>query len=671
MPVNILDPNEISSIPSYKPKKDEKKAVEAFMDRFNDLDNYRDSLRANPYDKSKDSRTIEDTWDYADYVSLPHKYSNTDMEDWMANNSHPLIFEKIDTAISVLVAKNPGVEILARSEEFDTKAQILEKLYDISWDKGDGAQQLVKIISSCVKYGTCITREYHRFKKVKRKTIVDYDPELGEQDTEEEEIVIHDEPYLQFLDIRDSWIDNRAVPYNADSVRDWCWQIEYDYSTFREEFPDKRFPNAKFVQTSKKEDRDQNDSSDVISKPTVRVYFYENKENNEFIITDGQVLIHKGTLLNGKLSLVIFMWKMRHEGTIYGIGVPEMLENSQTLLDQISNMTINQIILSISGAGYYGGTGNVTESDMRLEPKLKKLRDADKIVFPKLPEPGNSAFAMIDMVKNEADEVSGITKSLGGEEVGKTLGEAVLNREAGLRRLGLSLKNIEFALEEHAQLRIDNIQRIYSRAERTQVVVDNFGNVIDDKLFEEYMDGKNDNPEDEGFLEKFPTNDNTGEVFRNEFKTERLPLEKDREGGIIATEQDKFMEVTPSEIRGEYDIKVKAMSTIPISKSLEESRALETFNIIAQLPYTDIYKAERNLLKARGQDPDDWMMSQDQIQQNQQQAQGAPPPEGGGMPEGMGELMQGGAPKLVPGNELEQPASSQGLSSQVSNSLFS
>ena len=64
---------------------------------------------------------------------------------------------------------------------------------------------------------------------------------------------------------------------------------------------------------------------------------------------------------------------------------------------------------------------------------------------------------IIEDIRNEADESSGVTKALGGEQVGKTLGEAILNREAGLRRLALPLQNLEFALERHAKLRINNI----------------------------------------------------------------------------------------------------------------------------------------------------------------------------------------------------------------------
>jgi len=46
------------------------------------------------------------------------------------------------------------------------------------------------------------------------------------------------------------------------------------------------------------------------------------------------------------------------------------------------------------------------------------------------------------------------------------------------------------------------------------------------------------------------------------------------------------------------------------------------------MPYTDIFKAEERLLKSRKEKPEDWMMSQEQIQQNQEAAGEAAEAEG-------------------------------------------
>lgn len=673
MPVNEIDQ---PKTPNYNPSKEDQDLVNKLMTRIQDLKRYRSSLNCNEYDTSPDARSIEEMWDFADYSALPHKYYHKEMQSWMSNNSIPLTLAKIDTAVAILVSKNPEIEITARSERFENKTKILEALYSLTWDKGNGRQCLVKFINNMAKYGFAVGREYHRFEKQSINDVVGYDPEEGRHLVKEKEIIRHDEPFFEVLPIRDCWFDHRAKPYDEDSMRDWCWTKTYDYSTFLKMFPAEKFPEAKYVKptSSGKDKKDKADHSDDINGGAgqVQLYFYEDLEDDEFIITDGLVLINKTALINHQLSCVTGMWKLRNEQIIYGIGLPEILENPQNMIDKLVNTAFNQTYLSISGAGYYGGTGNVTESDMILEPKLKKLKDADRIIFPKLPSVDSATFNMIEFVLNTADENSGVTKSLGGEQVGKTLGEAVLNREAGLRRLSTPLQNVEFALERHAKLRVDLIQLIYSRPQQTKVIIDDFGAVVDPELLQEYNEEKSKGGNPMEMAQKFPVREDTGEMFRNQFKKERLSFEKTNEGEIEPSENDSLMEVTPSligiegdEIRGDYDVRIQAFSTIPMSKSLEQSKALETFNIIAPLPDTDIYKAEKTLLKRRDEDPNEWMKSEEDIINTQQMAM-----MGGGQPEEMPTSPQTeGAPTLVPPSQLENPASSGGLTSQVSQGL--
>ena len=617
---------DVQKSPAYKPSKEDSKLVLDVMDRILNLKQHRTSIEANPYDTSPNARSIEDTWNFCDYVALPHKFWNVEMQDWMADNAHPLILSKIDTAVSILAAKNPEVELVARSDKFEAKTKILEALYSLSWDKGQGRQQLIKFINTIAKYGTAIGREYHLYRKREVSKIISYDPDEGKHIIEKEEVVDNDEPYFETLPIRDVWIDNRAKPYDEYSIRDWCWTKVYDYSTFLIDFPAKKYPEAQYVvatggNNGSDYDTDLGDVSNDIPGDKVRLWFYEDLESNEFIITDGIVLLYRGPLLGNQLSLVVGMWKMRNEQTIYGIGLPEILENSDEMLNRVVNMVQNQVMLSIGGAGFYGGVGNVTEQDMILEPKLKKLRDVDKIVFPKIPAPDPMVLSLIEYIENRADEYSGVTKALTGEQVGKTLGEAVLNREAGLRRLQTPLQNIEFALERQGRLRIDLIQLVYGRPQKTHVVVDEFGAVIDPKLLEEYNTLKASvGPDSMELAQKFPQVTGGPQMFKNEFKTERLGVQKDTNGEYTNSEQDKLIEILPSEIDGHFDVRVRAYSTIPVSQAMEQQKAAETFGVVRDLPYTDIYKAQKNLHKTRKEKPEDWMMDEQAIQEQQAQA---------------------------------------------------
>ncbi len=611
----------------YSPSKEEKETLKELNDRIDYLKKYRSAIKANPYDVSSKARSIEDTWDFADYVSLPHKFSSKDMKSWMANCSRPMIYAKIDTAVATLIAKNPEVEISARTPKYDNKAKLLESLYRLTWDKGDGRQQLIKFMMSAARYGFAAGREYHRYKELEIEEVVDYDPTARQLKTEKKKIVKYDEPFFEVLPIRDCWFDDRARPYDVSSMRDWFYEKTYDENTFELEFPVSKYPNAEHVVASfSASARDNKDKADIADDQTtrnkVRLQFYENIETNRMQITDGAVLLYDEPLLDNELSCVTAMWRMRNDWCIYGVGLPEILEGDAELINKLSNMSVNQAMLAIGGSGFYGGSGNITDKEATLEPKIKKLRDVDKLVFPKVPMPDANIQNMVNDLREEANEVSGVTQVLEGDPLGKTLGEAVLVREAGLRRLAIPLTNIEFALERQAKLRINNIQRVYSRPQETVVLRDSAGKITDESLFRKYLEERAKLGSDNvGFINKYPEDLETGVVFQNNYKQTRLALNKAEDGGYEPSDQDQWLEITPEEIRGEYDVSVKAMSTIPTSQALEEAKAMETFNLVVNLPYTDIYKSQERLLKMRGENPEDWMKSEQEILEQQQQAQ--------------------------------------------------
>lgn len=629
MPVNAYLSEDLK-VETYKPSKDEKDFLLKLQKRLTHLKDARKVVKANPYDTATRARTIEELWDFCDYVALPHKYGHRELQSWQADNSRPLIYAKIETALAIILAKNPEVELAARSEKWEKKTELMKALYNLSWDQGEGSQQLTKFVYNLAKYGFAVGREYHRFETSEVEEITSYDPEGNKHITEMKEVVVHDEPYFESLPVRDCYFDDRAKPYDEDSMRDWYFERTYDYSTLLKSFPAKKFPNIKYIQpafggSQAQDSRDKADIADDTNYgPQARLVFYEDRENNEFVIVpkDCTAILYRGPLLNNELSCVIANWRIRNDQCIYGIGLCEILENSQELLDVVSNSSINQVILAIGGAGFYGGSSTITKRDGILEPKIKKLKDAEKIIFPRIPMPDANVYTALEDIRNEADYISGVTQSLEGEQVGRTLGEAVLNREAGLRRLAIPLKNIQYALERHANLRINLIQQIYSRPVSSMMVRDAMGQILDEKLWQEYNEERAKLGENSlEFINKFPSDDVTGAVFRNQFRTERLPLEKAEDGTMAMSKQDQWLEITPEEIKGEYDIRVRAMSTIPVSQALEEARALETFQIVAPLPNTDIYKAERTLLKSRGDDPDDWMKTEEEIIQAQQAAQ--------------------------------------------------
>lgn len=640
--------------PPYNPEKEEKELIDGFQNRLEQLKSYRSAIKANAYDPTKKSRTIEKLWDWIDFNTLPHKYNDPKMKDWMADDSRPMIYSKLLMATAQIVDQNPEIQIFARSNKHEAKENLLSALYSLEWDLSGCRSQLIQFTTECAKYGFSVGRRYHRIRTREIKEITVYDPESLKHETEKKEITDFDGIYFENLPIRDVWIDDRARPYDATSIRDWSWRKRLDWSTFQLEYPTSKYPNAKHIKPQVGEVKDQNELQ-AYDVQEVELYFYEDMEHDMLLIYayNDKVLLYHGPLPydHKKLSCVTAMWSYRNAYTVYGIGLPELLEGNQKMLDRVGNMRMNQVLVSVTSPGFYGGQGNPSSQDLQVEPmKIKKLQDADKLVFVKIPPPDASSYQEETMIKNDAEEWSGISHpQFQGKKGQKTLGQNIMEREAGLQRMKLPLEHIEMALEYDAGLCIALIQQIYERPTKTSIVRKGLKDIVDPTLFQEYLEeiGKEKGNASQ-LVDKFPQEKN-GTTYRNHYRERRLAMETDPETNELSpSDEASHVEITPSMIRGEFDVKIKALSTVPISKELLRQQKLQLFGAIVKLPYTDIYKAQRQIVKTFGEKPDDWMKDKQQIQQEQQKAQQQQPqpgqPPAGDSGGGAEEIGQSAAP---------------------------
>jgi len=127
-----VNTEEVGVIPAYNPPQEEKVFLQKVIQRIQELKRYRTTLRANAYDTSSKARSLEETWDFCDYIALPHKYSHPEMRDWMASNSRPVVFSKIQTALSILVSK---IAILLSKDEIPGITSLFNtsKMLSMSW----------------------------------------------------------------------------------------------------------------------------------------------------------------------------------------------------------------------------------------------------------------------------------------------------------------------------------------------------------------------------------------------------------------------------------------------------------------------------------------------------------------------------------------------------------
>lgn len=606
---------------TYNPGDKERERRNQLVDRIQELKNARETQIANPVEKL----SIESVWKKADRLYAPHSYESESLRAWQSKISQPLGYVKLQTALALMIDQNPQVELFPQSKQYEKMVKLFEGLYNITWDKGLGRQQLRKFTFNAGKYGFAAGRTYYRKEERYIQEREDYsDPNGKSGKSSKKKIVDFDDVYFENLNIFDVWLDPNTKPDDYLSTSDWCFRKTYNYTNFKRLFPESKYPNAKYIKPGNKveDSKDEKDPSLAFEagKNEVELYFYENKEDDEFMILDagGNVLLLDTNLPweHKQLSLVNTYWTLRSSESPYGIGLMEIIEGKQELLDRIVNMRMDQIMLMIHKLMLYGGGEDIAEEDFEIEPgKPVKVYDVNNFKFLEIPGPGNESYKEEEMIREGLDEDTGITKTLSGQPIGKTAFEASINRESGLRRMKIPLDNIENALSHEAKLRINLIQQIYRSPQSLIPITD------PKELEEARMEKAKLGPKGDMMFAEDMNAEGQMEMFRKQFRQVRLPFSKTPEGELEPSDQDQDFVITPEDLRFEGDVKVVATSTIPVSKALLQRQKLDTANMILKLPYTDQFKAEQQILKVMDEDPDDWMMTEEEIAQQQQVAE--------------------------------------------------
>jgi hypothetical protein len=329
---------------------------------------------------------------------------------------------------------------------------------------------------------------------------------------------------------------------------------------------------------------------------------------------------------NKKLSLWQAFWTLRHAESIYGIGLYEAIRYEHALIDRFRNMTIDQLTLSINKMFFYQGTQNLTDTgEITIRPGVgKQILNPKDIQWMEVPGPGKDAFEGLKMLRNDAQEASGITDTLVGEVTGKTAFEIAQAKEAALKRLKTPLDNLLDALQQDRYITVALMQLIHSIPE-VRAMTD--PDMIDRYLQEIQGDSELYNSSEAGFEALlFP-----------EFS---LNVEEGSDGKLIETEQTKFLRVKPRFLSWEGILNIKPQSVLSPSKQVEKALELEMWNILIPLlaqPPELYLKAAKSIVQLYDKDPKDILpVSWLQLEEPQQEESLIVPADqgGGALPSG-------------------------------------
>ena len=584
--------------------------------------------RKNQLIEARKNSGIEKIWQQADADYVPHElglkkkvlvenertevssYVNLSRDEWRSKMASNDPYIKIQTALSILVDRNPQAVFDPISKRFEANTKLLEQLYHRSWSntKIGSKQQLRKYIFNLGKYGWSPARRY--YKRVERKgmnAIEKFDLVTQEFVYKKKDMVDVDDVFFEAKSPFDVWIDDMAKPDEPLSRRDWMWQEVFDQITLTNLFGDEVVKKIKFSgHVIKNEDRKT--SQQYESDDLTKIWFYENRLTDKMmIVSDNDELIKAMPIPreDKELSLVDTIWTLRDVNDPYGIGLNEIMRNNKVTLDKVRNMTIDQVVLSIYKMFFFSNSEQLDDEGgetISIEPgKGKKVIDPKNITWFDVPGPGQDAFRMTEMLEKNLEDDTGVTKTLEGEITGKTAFEISLAQQGALRRLKTPLENIKSALEWDAKLCVNLMQMVYS--------VPRVFSFTEPELITEYIVSIEDD-KDRYFV------DGKGVFNALKYREFQLNLEQNEDGVFEGAEEKKFFMVKPSYLDWEGEIVIRVESMLEQSRPLERQAKLELSNILLPLigqmaanpVFQQVYiKPVKQLLKQYDEDPKDWL----------------------------------------------------------------
>jgi len=646
-------------------------------------------------------QNIEEIWRDADRDYVPHKLKSpgkkvvvTDedkgwrgslvtlgkSEDWQFDAPKPNPYIKIQTALAILIDRNPSGVFTPAAKKFEKTNALIKSLYSKNWEKAKSKQQLKLFAYNLAKYGWAIARTFPLKITSKVRALKEYNEENPENSVyEEKEVVEYNDVFRENLDVWNAWIDDMAKPNNEMSVKDWCWRKVYSWDQAEQEFSS--YKNWKYVKPGGDiaQITEQGDRKVYQDTNLLEVYFYENKLKDLFMVVanDIPLIIEPLPVSDNEgrkmLSLWQTYWTLRHAESPYGIGIYEAIRNDSIGLNRVRCMSVDQLVLSIYKMFFYQGTTSLTEEgNIKIAPGVgKQVIDPKNINWLQVPGPGREAVEWIQYFQKDIDEASGITDPLMGEVTGKTAFEIAQAKEAALKRLKTPLENVCDALETDGYISIDLFQLIYSIPELIKIT--------DKNLIEEYLKEIKGDPE---LYERNETGEFTAKVYREI----QLGLEEDENGNLVESKESRFFRIKPKSLAWEGIINIDAQSILTPSKELSKALDLEMLNIVAPLMSnttaeliqgtamgeeksineTTFGKLVKNILKIYDKDPADWLPDSWLERPSMLEGQPLIVPQGQvmqGMQPGAPQGMSQGAPQPLQGQPMPQPG--QTMAGQV------
>lgn len=612
---------------AYNPSK-EKQIVERYISkRIKEMKDYRKNLGIDDEFEDADAEYLPDELDADkgkkrlesdDELGLRARLVPVgDSSDaWRSRNSDPMLLTKIQTALSIIIDRNPEAVLTALVKKYEKTTDLANALWKRNWQISNAKQVYRLFAFNLFKYGWAAGRSYPRIVKYDKQVLTELDEENPDNNKyEDKELVLFNDVAKQNLNPKKTWIDELARPYDPLSRNENYFEIDYSYDSAKlelEQYPDFKFirPGDRMQYGEEKQEDDNQERSDIVT-----IGFFESrlKDLKAIYVPSRKIVISHSCLPNddGMLSIWDAPLMIRDAECPYGISLWRIIKQKKALYDKMQNMSMDQLVLSIMKMFFHDGVGDITNGDgnIKITPGKGVKMINGKVTFLEVPGPGKEAIEWKRDLKASIDDDSGITPTLNGEITGKTLGETTIARESALKRMKTPLENISWAIEQDAYLTLSWTSQILSVPEMKE-----FANISELKQYE--SENGIEVAQNQGVPEIYANTDEEGNTqsIQGAFYPQLSLHLEDREGKLVESKDSRYFqvgkEIQHKDLKWQGIFSVLPKSILSPSLELEKQRKIEVFNILAPLliqPPQVYAKAVKQLLKVNEEDPENWL----------------------------------------------------------------
>jgi hypothetical protein len=477
-------------------------------------------------DSDKQRQIYETKWDE---VYKLYRFRIDQKIKGKANLFVPFAFSNVETVYPRLIAKRPRVRVLPIGPDDVEKANVMKNLIDYAWEKYSLDTVVKKWVKSSLIYGTGIIKVVWKSELKTRsylETALNPDGSVASSTKTSKKEQTYDGPCAINLDIRDIFFDADATDISN------CRWIIHRYRATKNEL--EANPNYKSREIGKVTYGFTNDQIrrglHTSSNPTGSMNEAEVLEYWEddrlVVIAGGVVLRDEPNPYHHKKKPFVVLHDQIDDQSIYGIGEIEPIEGLQNEMNTLRNMRMDVNTMSLNPA-FIVRAGSVQDLDaIQLRPgyKIVVQGGADSIRPVEMPTPPATSYREEDSIKSDLQTVTGVSDYSRGTEatqMNQTATGISLIQDAANQRFNAKLQNVEAALQQMAGM----IRDLYMQ-----------------------------------------------------FAPESLILRITEKDGF------SFKEITPEEIKGEFDILIEAGSTSPSNKMQERNEEMNKYNILSVNP---------------------------------------------------------------------------------------